>query len=48
MRFRGGIGHKVTHEWDEFLQREGCEPLPDDEDIGIELQSEDLCYTWLG
>ena len=42
MRFRGGgIGHKVTREWDEFLQREGREPPPDDEDIDIELQSED-------
>ena len=42
MRFRGGIGHKVTCEWDEFLQHKGHEPLPDDEDIGIKLQSEDL------
>ena len=42
MRFRGGgVGHKVTREWDEFLQREGREPPPDDEDIGIESQSED-------
>ena len=43
MRFRGGgVGHKVTRKWDEFLQREGHEPPLDDEDIGIESQSEDL------
>jgi len=43
MHFRGGgIGHKVTHEWDEFLQCEGHEPPLDDEDIGdADLQSED-------
>ena len=42
MRFRGGgIGHRVTREWDEFLQHEGREPPPDDEDIGLEVQSED-------
>ena len=42
MRFRGGgIGHKVTREWDEFLQREGRELPPDDEDVEpSNLQSE--------
>ena len=43
MWFRGeGIGHRVTREWDEFLQREGRKLPPDDEDIGLEVQSEDL------
>ena len=43
MRFRGGgIGHKVTREWDEFLQREGRKPPPNDEDVEpIDLQPED-------
>lgn len=44
MRFRGGgIGHKVTREWDDFLQREGCDPPLDDhdEDIVDNVESED-------
>ena len=43
MHFRGGgIGHKVTHEWDEFLQHKGHEAPLDDEDVGNNLKSEDL------
>jgi hypothetical protein len=42
MRFRGGgIGHKVTREWDEILQREGRDPPLDDEDVVDDLESED-------
>ena len=40
MHFRGGgIGHKVTHEWDEFLQCKGHEVPLDDEDVGNDLES---------
>ena len=45
MRFRGGgIGHRVTRDWDEFLQREGRKPPPENEDVSNELQpqAEDL------
>ena len=42
MWFRGGgIGHKVTREWDELLQCEGHDPPLDDEDIVDNLKSED-------
>ena len=42
MRFRGGgIGHKVTCKWDEFLQHKGRKLPPDDEDICIEVQTKD-------
>ena len=42
MRFRGGgIGHRVTREWDEFLQREGRKPPLENEDVNNELQPED-------
>ena len=42
MWFRGGgIGHKVTWEWDELLQRKGCDPPLDDEDIVDDLESKD-------
>lgn len=41
MCFRGGgIGHKVTREWDEFLQHKGCDLPLDDEDIDNDLGSE--------
>ena len=42
MRFRGGgIGHRVTREWDDFLQHEGCKPPLEKEDVSNELQPED-------
>ena len=42
MQFRGGgIGHKVTWEWDGFLQCKGCDPPLDNEDIVNDLESED-------
>jgi len=42
MRFRGGgVGHMVTREWDELLQREGREAPLDDENVGNDLKSED-------
>lgn len=48
MRFRGGgIGHKITREWDEFLQRDGAPDqqdtaASDDEDLDIEGAEGDL------
>jgi hypothetical protein len=41
MRFRGGgVGHKVTQEWDEFLRNDGAVPSHEEEDI--QLDSEEL------
>lgn len=44
MHFRGGgSGHKVTCEWDEFLQHEECKPPPSNEDLrSNDLQPEDI------
>lgn len=44
MRFRGGgISHKATRDWDEFLQREGCEVLDGNTDNDeMEGESEQL------
>ena len=37
MRFRGGgIGHKVTRDWDELLQQEGRHGPPEDSDSSDE------------
>ena len=37
MRFpSGGIGHKVTQDWDEFLQKEGQHGPPKDSDVSNE------------
>lgn len=34
MRFRGGgVGHKVTREWDDFLQNDGAPNISDDDEI---------------
>ncbi|KIJ60802.1 hypothetical protein HYDPIDRAFT_116648 [Hydnomerulius pinastri MD-312] len=47
MRLRGGgIGHKATRDWDDFLQREGRKPqdgeaLQDEEDVDVEMQEGD-------
>ena len=42
MWFRGGgIGHKVTREWDELFQCKEHDPPLDDEDIINNLKSED-------
>jgi hypothetical protein len=48
MRFRGGgIGHKITREWDEFLQSDGAPNQQDAaandyEDLDMESAEEDL------
>jgi hypothetical protein len=43
MHFRGGgIGHRVTREWDGFLQHEGRKPPLENEDVSNELQPEDF------
>jgi hypothetical protein len=40
MRFRGGgIGHKMTRDWDEFLQRDG---VPSKEDVVASEDTEDV------
>jgi hypothetical protein len=40
MRFRGGgIGHKMTRDWDEFLQRDG---VPSKEDVVANEDIEDV------
>ena len=43
MRFRGGgVGHRITRDWDELLQQEGrCDPPEDSSDEDSELDSED-------
>jgi hypothetical protein len=46
MHFRGGgVGHKVTRDWDEFLWNNGAVPSHEEEDIQLdsdELQQADM------
>jgi hypothetical protein len=44
MRFQGGgVGHKVTREWDEFLRNDGAVPSDEEEVIQLEeLQKDDM------
>ena len=43
MHFQGGgIGHRVTCEWDDFLQHKGCKLPLENEDGSNKLQPEDL------
>ncbi|KAG1860478.1 hypothetical protein C8R48DRAFT_712856 [Suillus tomentosus] len=43
MRFRGGgVGHKVTREWDEFLRNDGAVPSHEEEDVQLDPEESDM------
>jgi hypothetical protein len=42
MRYRGGgVGHKVTRTWDEFLQSDGARIAEEEEDLVVEEQEDE-------